>query len=671
MEQEQEEKYKLGTPEAWVTPISDAQLRSWIVESDFSQQQYDDGKDYCYFLRKIEYTDDTQNAEYNCMAYSVQQPGTLEFASVNEFVLYNAEHIVFHRIAVLRDGELIDKLPDARFKVLDNENQSIEGVINSSKKVNVSIKDVRLHDILIVEDTRIVLFTEKDFLRKELTKYIWFSPDVYWAYGQYEFDFINKRRNPVVYKKQYFRDAEGELLPVDEGEIAPGETFSLRLKNYLNPVDASREVFPFIDFVTKHSYEELMGFVYPYYDSALNAKQLGEYAPDLVTKLDNLGDDIDAKIQFAIEYVQNNVRYIYNEEEMHGHKPQDPWVTFEFKQGDCKAKTVLLKCVLDYLGVDSAIVLVNYSADFYLKNYLPSLFNFNHVILKIEHQENTYFVDATYRDEYGTLENRSFISFLHYLELKPNSSLQQRPAYTYPDFAIYDEILFDVKNDIGTIKLKTTYRFGRANAMRRYFKNTNKKAIIDSTNNFVFSCLDFVEGENVNDKRQIFKDATIAVVRDDKVDNVYVTEYSATIDNPYFVASDGRKYLKFYDANIVKQNLKEYVQKDVSYWQVFDSEKYQITIRSDKPIELQDEFTNKEMNADYELFKYSLKKKVDKFGATADIEFIPLSNVDVPVADIPDLRDKYTAVGRSAYGLGVALAKPTFIDSLKSLFGKK
>ncbi|WP_437921885.1 hypothetical protein [Sphingobacterium sp. LRF_L2] len=671
MEQELEEKYKIEAPASWVQPVSDEELLSWIVESDFSQQQYDDGKDYCYFLRKIEYTDDTQNAEYNCMAYSVQQPGTLEFASVNEFVVYAAEHLIFHRISVLREGVLIDKLPDAKFKVLDNENQSIDGVINSSKKVNVTIKDVRLHDILIVEDTRVTSFTDKDFLRKELFKYIWFSPDVYWAYGKYEFDLINRRTKPIAYKKQFFRNEEGALSEVEEGVIVPGEVFSLRYENYMNPVDVNREVFPFIDFVSRYDYPSLMDFVYPHYEQALTTKSLSEYAPDLVSKLDALGSDMEAKIQYAIEFVQNNVRYIYNEEEMHGHKPQDPWLTYDFKQGDCKAKTVLLKSVLDYLGLTSDIILVNYNADFYLKHYLPSLFNFNHVILKVHFEGKDYFVDATYRDEYGTLANRSFISFLHYLEMKPQAVLEKREGYTYPDFAIFDEILLDVKNDMGEISIKTTYRYGRANSMRRYFKNTNKKAIVDHTNSFVFACLDFVENENSNDKRQIFKDAAMRIVSDDKENNIFVTQYTATVANPYFTSSDGRKYLKFYDANIVKQQLKEYVQKDVSFWQSFDSEKYQITIRSDKPIDVQDEYTNKQMDVDYEHFKYKLKKKVDKFGAVADIEFVPLSNVEVAVSDVPDLRDKYTAVGRSAYGLGVAIAKPTLLDSIKSLFGKK
>lgn len=670
MEHEIEEKYQIGQPASWIDPTSDEELLSQIVETNFSQQQYDDGRDFCYFLKKIQYTDDTQNAEYNLMAYSIQQPGTLDFASVNEYVLYPAEHIVFHRISILRDGQLIDKLPDTRFKVLDHENQSVDGVINSSKKVNISIKDVRLYDIIIVEDTRVLTFTEKDFLRKACFKYIWFSPDVYWGYGSYSFNLINRRSQPVVYKKLYFRDMAGELMPVEQGQIAAGDTFSLRLENYLNPVDVNREVFPFIDFASDHTYEQLMQLVYPHYESALTAKSLEDYAADLVAKLDALGDDVEAKIQFAIEYVQNNVRYIYNEEEMHGHKPQDPWVTYEFKQGDCKAKTVLLKAVLAYIGVESEIVLVNYNADFYLRQYLPSLFNFNHVILKVRHNGESYFVDATYRDEYGTLENRSFISFLNYLSLKPNSTIQQRDGYKYPNFAIFDEVLFDVVNDVGKLTLKTTYRYGRANAMRRYFKNTNKKSIIDNTNNFIFGCLDLVDSELSNDKREIFKDANVQVVSDDKVNNVFVTEYSTIINNPYYVTSDGRKYLKFYDSAIVKQQLRDYVQKDVSFWQSFDSEKYRVSIRCDKPIEQHDETTNKQMNVDYELFKYSLKKKVSKFEAVADIEFVPLSNVEVAVADIPSLRERYSEVGRSAYGLGVAVAKPSFFDSLKSLFNK-
>src|SRR5690606_12487214 len=260
------------------------------------------------------------------------------------------------------------------------------------------------------------------------------------------------------------------------------------------------------------------------------------------------------------------------------------------------------------------------------------------------------------------------ISFLNYMEIKPNNVLQQRESYTSPNFSIFDEITLDVKDEVGTISIKTTHRYGRANGMRRYVKMTNKKAVIDNTNNFVFNCMDFSEGENGNDKRELFKNASLTVLSDDKVNNIFVTLYTATINKPYYVGNNGRKYVKFYDGNILKNHLKDYVLKDVSFWHTYDRERYSITIRSDKPIDTEDHYTNRQMDVHYVLFKYSLKKKIDKYGATAEIEYTPLSNVEVPIEDIADLRDKYAAIGKeSAFGLGVAMAKPSFFDSVRAL----
>ncbi|MGG7506948.1 hypothetical protein ACQ7CW_24830, partial [Chryseobacterium arthrosphaerae] len=75
-----------------------------------------------------------------------------------------------HRISVLRDGVLIDKIPDTKIKVLDSENQSSGGGLSSNKKINITIKDLRLYDVLVLEDSQIKGFTDRDFLRKEFSK---------------------------------------------------------------------------------------------------------------------------------------------------------------------------------------------------------------------------------------------------------------------------------------------------------------------------------------------------------------------------------------------------------------------------------------------------------------------------------------------------------------------
>jgi hypothetical protein len=58
------------------------------------------------------------------MAYSLNQPDTLKGASVSEQILEENEMYFVHRISVFRNGELIDKIPDTTFKIIDNEDQS-------------------------------------------------------------------------------------------------------------------------------------------------------------------------------------------------------------------------------------------------------------------------------------------------------------------------------------------------------------------------------------------------------------------------------------------------------------------------------------------------------------------------------------------------------------------
>lgn len=56
---------------------------------------------------------------------------------------------------------------------------------------------------MVLEDSRIKVFTDRDFLRKEFSKYVWVSPDNYWSYGSFKFSFINEREQTIAYKKHF------------------------------------------------------------------------------------------------------------------------------------------------------------------------------------------------------------------------------------------------------------------------------------------------------------------------------------------------------------------------------------------------------------------------------------------------------------------------------------
>jgi hypothetical protein len=665
----QSEIYKIQKPEQWAITIDDTQLIDYIKESEFSQKQADEGRDYCYFLDKIYYTTDNENSEYACLAYTLNEPSNLERASVVDVVLEENETYVIHRISVLRDGVLVDKIPDTKIKILDSENQSGGGVLSSNKKINLTIKDLRLYDILIMEDSRIKIFTERDFLRKEFSKYVWVGPDSYWAYGKYKFTFKNDREKTIAYKKTFFRDENGNVLEPEINYLKKGEQFVIEEDNYINFVDSNREVSPFIDFATEGHWKEFSNYISPIYEAIFTKSSITEFAPKLVEKLDAITDK-DEQVQFAIEYVQNHINYIYNADEMNGHKPQEPAVTYENKQGDCKAKSVLLKVVLDYLGIDSSIVLVNFNTDFYMKYYLPSLLTFNHVIIKINYKGESYFVDATTRDEFGLIENRSFIYFMHYLEVKPNLELQIKPPHRFSYYAVDEKSELYVENNIGKLKLTTIYKGNRANNMRKYFKNTNKREIIDSWNNFFFYTLNYNNDRNGTDLRNIFKDAVIEIVSDDKKSNEFKIEYKTTIENPYFTDAKNNRFLMYFDRNIVKNSARDFIHKDITFWHNFDNERYEISLFTDQKIDVTEKYTIQESTINNPYFDFVSRKKISKNGGTIFIDYKPLVNLEIPEKDFEDFRTAHHEVADSNFGIGVDIIEDGFINKLKFNFKK-
>ncbi|MDR6087793.1 hypothetical protein QE441_003587 [Chryseobacterium sp. SORGH_AS909] len=368
--------------------------------------------------------------------------------------------------------------------------------------------------------------------------------------------------------------------------------------------------------------------------------------------------------------MQNNIYYIFNADEMNGHRPQDPAITYQNKQGDCKAKSVLLKVILDYIGVESSVVLVNFRVDYYMKYYLPSLLSFNHVINKISYKGEDYFVDATMRDEFGRIEKRGFIYFLYYLEVKPGLELQQRKSYRFPYYCIDEKVDFSVKGNTGTLEMDTTYRGNRANSLRRYFKHTNKREIIDSWNNSLFYTLNYSGDRNGTDVRGIFRDAAIEIISDDKVQNELKIRYTATIDNPYFTDAQNNRFLMYFDRSILKSAVRDYTHKDFLFWHNFDSEKYEIHLSTDQKIDTAEKYTVQESNINNPYFSYTSRKNITKSGGTVYIEYQPLINLEIPAEDFEQFRKAHHIVADSNFGLGLDIIEPGFMNMLKFGFKK-
>lgn len=668
MENHHQEKYTISPPPAWAQSLTDEQILNAVQETDFTKEILDEGKDICFYLNKINRYSDDKNEEYSLLSYSLTQTRNLEVASVEDVYLEEFATMHFHRIAVIREGVMIDKLPDTKIKVFDSEEQSQGGVYSNSKKLNISIKDLRLYDTIIIERTVENAYSDKELIRKDFMKHVFVTPDVYWGYSFYRASVVNNTSKPIAYQAFFFRDEAGNVETPEKQILDAGATFTFSKNNYTNLVDANREIFPFIDFATDTDWKAISNFVYPLYQEVLEQTPHLDFAPELKSKIDELSD-VEQKIKWCIDYVQNNIKYIYDAAEMNGHKPQSAAVTYETKQGDCKAKSVFLKLLLDYIKVDSDIILVNFRNDFYLKYYLPSPLSFNHVIVRIKHNEKEYFVDPTLTDECGTLENRGLVQFLHYLVVQPNQDICFRTPYQYSQYAIEEIIHFTVKENKGIIEATSKYRYNRANSIRNYFKNVNKREILDSWMNSLFYCLNYVNDRKIEDIRDIFLNPEIKINQDDKDANMIEIYFKAEVESPYFTDKQGKQFLMYWDYNVLKNGVREFKSKDFTYWHGFDSERYEINLSTDLEIDTKEKYTCQEITIENPYFFHEIKKDIRKNGATAFVEYRPVSNVEIPAEEMQKLKEDYEKVADSNFGLGIDIVhSKSFFKKLQKWF---
>ncbi len=101
------------------------------------------------------------------------------------------------------------------------------------------------------------------------------------------------------------------------------------------------------------------------------------------------------KLEAALDYVQQEIRYVGVELGEGSHKPRSPAVVYAQRFGDCKDKTYLLCSILADMGVKAYPVLVNTYARASVADFLPSPYNFNHVIAAVAVGDERVFVDPT------------------------------------------------------------------------------------------------------------------------------------------------------------------------------------------------------------------------------------------------------------------------------------
>ncbi|EJT8159671.1 transglutaminase family protein [Listeria monocytogenes] len=660
-------EYYFIKPELSSPETKQENINAWLKTQDkaFYDSQIAQERDYCFWCNIVETAKPNSRTSYTSMAYTLNEPNMLNSAGKTSFILSEEEVLYIHTLSVVRDGKVIDKLDDINVKVLDYVRDENQASFNDEKKVTVLIRDLHLNDIFVIE-TSIERKYEESSIRNQFFRWIYSAPNSYWAYGKYRFELKNETEKKLETNFHYFRDEAGTILEKDKVMVPHNESYTIEKENYIGEDPKELEIVPFIDFVTEQTYPEITTTISDIYQKFYQVN-LADFAADLVTELDAL-PSLDHKIKHAIDFVQKEVYYLYNEAEMDGHEPQAAEVTYTTKQGDCKAKTVLLKVILDYLGVDSDLILVNYDSDIFLSVYTPSPFNFNHAILKITHEGQVYFVDATMSNDQGILANRQKNSFIYYLEIKAGTELQKQEPFEDEVPTVEENFRCDVKGNVAEVVFERKLRGGMANGSREMFKNESNKEVINRYNYTTYKCMTLYKNFEENEIEQHFSNTSVQIVEDNKDLNELSIVYKATITDPYEVEKKNR-YLHFWNyGNFIDDAAEKHFHKDFPYWIDRNRIKTEVHLTTDKSIDQQEHYTCQECDIKSKYLKHRMTKKIHKNGASCYIDYRPYRNLTIKGKELEEYIKANKQVLDSNWGIGIDIIEDGLFKKLGKLF---
>ncbi len=300
------------------------------------------------------------------------------------------DDLIIHSIEIIRDGKPINLLAQGlKLNVLQREKDFEQRAINGQLTATAPIEDLRVGDTVrfsttLVERTTVLKGNGEALvdLTAEPAPIAAGSVRILWP-----------KDLPVKWKA--FGKGIAPLESDKTGYHILTQSHPLAKQDEM-PQDAPLRFrrAPGLEFSTFASWTDLSRTIAPVYATAGTIKDGGALATE-VDRIAAATIDPKARADAALRLVQNEIRYLYRGMENGNYVPQAPEATWSLRYGDCKAKTLLLLAILDRLGIEARPALVHSTLGDLLRDRLPTLGAFDHVIVDAKIDDTDYWLDGT------------------------------------------------------------------------------------------------------------------------------------------------------------------------------------------------------------------------------------------------------------------------------------
>jgi len=447
--------YRLGAAPGWVEvespdysaipPAGDRQVSTYHVLLD---HQIDvQARGYAQFRRSV--------------VRLVNDAGAESYSQITLYADPGFETLTLHWIRVLRDGALADRLAAARITVLPEESDLQRRIYSGLDSINVLVPDLRAGDVLDYAYTL-------DAVNPSFPGHFSAQVPISWSVPVHRERL--RLRHPVEHPVQY--RVHGGLADPDVSERGGYRELEFDLRDL--PAKAGEADVPGwyplwaeVEFSDMPDWRTMAARTADIFHAQSSIGPRTRAAIDQLKALP--GGDADRTLS-ALRMIQDKIRYASISIGHGSYRPFPSDVVLERNFGDCKDKSLLLANLLQGIGVDARVALVNTETGHSLPGALPSSRAFDHAIVRARIGRQILWLDPTRSWQGGTLATTAQADYEYALVVDRDTKALEPMPRARPDASSHDvRIAFDLSAGVSkpaSIEIETRYGGLAADTMR-------------------------------------------------------------------------------------------------------------------------------------------------------------------------------------------------------------
>jgi tetratricopeptide (TPR) repeat protein len=447
---------------------------------------------------------------YSASRLRILTPDGLSLGNMTAAWNPSTDHLTVHELHIVRDGKVIDVLANSKFRVIEREENLDQATLDGNLTATLQIPDLQVGDEIDFAAT--IRTSGGLFAGRESGN---FQLPVAGLPGAYRVRLLWPDGVPM----RWTSTPDLGKLTVEDHAGQQELQYELRDPTSIVVADGAPGRFNIrrnLEYSRFANWNDLARLFAPIFDQA------GKLAPDSpvrleVAKIANSTKDPVARIEAALQLVEDRVRYVYVGLNGGNYMPASADTTWSRRFGDCKAKAVLLAAILRELGVASEVVLVNSKGGDGSNERLPTPALFDHVVVRATVGTKRYWLDATRLGD-RHLKALPGPVFRWDLPLTPSGDLEAA-AISVPALPLASTVI-DIDAGAGfdrpaKVKVEQVFRDERANSLRQILSNMSASDAQQGLRQYWGQAYDTLQAERMGWRFDYLQNAVILTASGD------------------------------------------------------------------------------------------------------------------------------------------------------------